>query len=404
MECLVICCHKSHDPILLPDGETVLLGRGPLTQITDKKCSRIQVQLTANYLRKEVLVKQLGNNSSSVGGVNLGKGDSTFLGPGGTFCLLGDKYSHFIYFSRLQPSERERADDEPKSKKACFDTLSDSDDNLTSEDLEDIRREFGQQMVEKIQLQKNKKVDLSKEDLAFCNLRDSWKDIGEELIVFTSRGSEASSKIAGFDLDGTLITTQSGRVFPTSATDWQILCPEIVPKLKDLWHNGYKIVIFTNQLGISRKQLKVADFKSKIEQIISYLKVPVQVLIATGNSIYRKPLTGMWKHLVTQANDDVTVDEKDSFFVGDAAGRPADWEPGKKKDFSCNDRLFAENIGIQFHTPEEFFLGHKLSPFEWPKFLPKNLDAYGSLLNPPNAKLKSEGQELIVMVGYPACK
>ncbi|XP_022805797.1 bifunctional polynucleotide phosphatase/kinase-like [Stylophora pistillata] len=402
MECLVICCHKSHDPILLPDGETVLLGRGPLTQITDKKCSRNQVQLTANYLKKEVLVKQLGNNSSSVGGVNLGKGDSTFLGPGGTFCLLGDKYSHFIYFSRLQPSERERADDEPKSKKACFDTLSDSDDNLTSEDLEDIRREFGQQMVEKIQLQKNKKVDRSKEDLAFCNLRDSWKDIGEELIVFTSRGSEASSKIAGFDLDGTLITTQSGRVFPTSATDWQILCPEIVPKLKGLWHNGYKIVIFTNQLGISRKQLKVADFKSKIEQIISYLKVPVQVLIATGNSIYRKPLTGMWKHLVTQANDDVTVDEKDSFFVGDAAGRPADWEPGKKKDFSCNDRLFAENIGIQFHTPEEFFLGHKLSPFEWPKFLPKNLDAYGSLLNPPNAKLKSEGQELIVMVGYPA--
>lgn len=64
--------------------------------------------------------------------------------------------------------------------------------------------------------------------------------------------------------------------------------------------------------------------------------------------------------------------------------------------------MFAENIGTQFHTPEEFFLKYKPSPFEWPKFLPKNLDANGSLLNPSNAKLKSEGQELIVMVGYPA--
>lgn len=86
-------------------------------------------------------------------------------------------------------------DDEPKAKKACFDTLSDSDDNLTSEDLEDIRREFGQEMVEKIRPQNNKKVDLLKGDLDSCNLRESWKDIGGELIVFTCRGMEASSKV-----------------------------------------------------------------------------------------------------------------------------------------------------------------------------------------------------------------
>lgn len=143
----------------------------------------------------KLFANQLGNNSSSVGGVSLSKGDSTFLGPGGTFCLLGDKYSHFIYFSQLQPSERDKNDDEPKAKKACFDTLSDSDDNLTSEDLEDIRREFGQEMVEKIRPQNNKKVDLLKGDLDSCNLRESWKDIGGELIVFTCRGMEASSKV-----------------------------------------------------------------------------------------------------------------------------------------------------------------------------------------------------------------
>jgi len=33
-------------------------------------------------------------------------------------------------------------------------------------------------------------------------------------------------------------------------------------------------------------------------------------------------------------------------YVGDAAGRAKAWAPGKPKDFSCSDRMFAANIGI----------------------------------------------------------
>ena len=44
-------------------------------------------------------------------------------------------------------------------------------------------------------------------------------------------------------------------------------------------------------------------------------------------------------------NGDVDVNIDDSLFVGDAAGRPAGWVKGKKKDFACSDRLFAMNIG-----------------------------------------------------------
>lgn len=39
------------------------------------------------------------------------------------------------------------------------------------------------------------------------------------------------------------------------------------------------------------------------------------------------------------------LDLSTSFYVGDAAGRPANWQPGKKKDFACSDRLFALNLG-----------------------------------------------------------
>lgn len=47
----------------------------------------------------------------------------------------------------------------------------------------------------------------------------------------------------------------------------------------------------------------------------------------------------MWNHVSSNCHDD------SSFYVGDAAGRTANWKPGKKKDFSSSDRLFASNIG-----------------------------------------------------------
>eukprot|EP00122_Pirum_gemmata_P015586 Pgem_evm1s14573 len=51
--------------------------------------------------------------------------------------------------------------------------------------------------------------------------------------------------------------------------------------------------------------------------------------------------------LVASLNDGVDIDKEKSFFVGDAAGRGAGWQPKAKKDFSCSDRKFALNAGIR---------------------------------------------------------
>ncbi len=60
--------------------------------------------------------------------------------------------------------------------------------------------------------------------------------------------------------------------------------------------------------------------------------------ITIGRSCFLSP--GLCrKYLLILAQD-----KKDSYFVGDAAGR-AD-------DFASTDRKFALNIGIQFYTPE----------------------------------------------------
>uniref|UniRef100_A0A8C3BH37 Polynucleotide kinase 3'-phosphatase n=1 Tax=Cairina moschata TaxID=8855 RepID=A0A8C3BH37_CAIMO len=196
----------------------------------------------------------------------------------------------------------------------------------------------------------------------------SWEHHGP-LLVYTPPGVQPRSQVRGgaFDLDGTLITTKSGRVFPTGPDDWRILYPEIPKKLKQLQSDGYK------------------------------------VMVATAPGIYRKPVLGMWDHLCEKANGAVAVSVPGSLYVGDAAGRPPNWAPGrKKKDFSCSDRLFALNAALPFHTPEEFFLGWAPAPFDLPTFDPRTLDPEAPLHDPPDAPLLAPGPEVVVAVGFPA--
>lgn len=137
---------------------------------------------------------QLGNTSSCVGGVNLNKGDSASLGPGGMFCLLGDSYRYFIHFTSTS-SEKDVPDREPRAKKARCDTLSDSDDdNLSQEDLEDIRREFGHEMVEKIQQNQKQQQEVVKQENSL-GFEHCWENIEGKLIIFTSKGIEGRSKV-----------------------------------------------------------------------------------------------------------------------------------------------------------------------------------------------------------------
>jgi DNA 3'-phosphatase len=62
------------------------------------------------------------------------------------------------------------------------------------------------------------------------------------------------------------------------------------------------------------------------------LDIPLSIYAATQADEYRKPRTGMWKELMEDYDLDLDdrLDLKGSFFVGDAAGRPA--------DHSCSDR------------------------------------------------------------------
>ncbi|WKY04717.1 hypothetical protein Q1695_005602 [Nippostrongylus brasiliensis] len=224
----------------------------------------------------------------------------------------------------------------------------------------------------------------------------------DEILIFTHKDCAPRAKIAAFDMDGTLVTTKSGKVFPVDNNDWRIIYDKVAPRLKKLHsEEDYKIVIFTNQKGIQVGKVDKNGFKRKMEAVITKLGIPAQAFVAIGDGHYRKPCTGMWKELV-EANEDMEIDMDNSLYVGDAAGRHKT-KTRPKKDHSCADRFFAANLGLRFYTPEEFFLGQKTSePWGPPSFDPAAyLDSKRPLLEPEDAPLPSSMKEVIVIVGFP---
>lgn len=61
---------------------------------------------------------------------------------------------------------------------------------------------------------------------------------------------------------------------------------------------GFKIVLFTNQAGLTNGKVNPKEFRQKLSDIKNKLDVPFQAFIAPGTSIYRKPAVGMWNYLV----------------------------------------------------------------------------------------------------------
>lgn len=69
----------------------------------------------------------------------------------------------------------------------------------------------------------------------------------------------------------------------------------------------------------------------------------------------RKPRVGGWQEMLKVLGVDASqVGMDESFYCGDAAGRPK--IAGRSKDFAATDYKFAVNLGIKFHTSEDLFL------------------------------------------------
>lgn len=204
-----------------------------------------------------VLVKQLGANVSALNGFALVQHREYKAFHGDVLEILHNKYFHRIAFDPV-PSTIE-----VKSETAT----QIPDKSSLKRTRTPVRPESG------------KKIKLTEPSASIDN---SWKSVGSgKLLVFTAKGVTSSTKvicfvlnttswhvltifltqIASFDIDGTIISTKSGNVFPKSPDDWQIGFPQVPATLKQLLKDGYKIVFFTNQGGIGTGKTNEAEWK-----------------------------------------------------------------------------------------------------------------------------------------------
>lgn len=159
------------------------------------------------------------------------------------------------------------------------------------------------------------------------------------------------TKLFLLDLDGTLITSKSGKLFAFDENDWIFLGspPELLQKLHT---EGWTLALVTNQANWQTSP----GSKAKVESVLATLTEingwAPYCLVATATKkerdiVYRKPGRGLFdKFMELTGTSTRTLTE--IRMCGDAVGPEDPYPPYR---WASSDRLFAETIGATFVRP-----------------------------------------------------
>ena len=107
-------------------------------------------------------------------------------------------------------------------------------------------------------------------------------------------------KLAIFDLDDTLTVTVVSGSFTKENANCKLKFKEIPNKLQELVFRGFRIIIVTNQMGISKEHISIEDFTKKIGKLSDAVKVPFMVLVSVKDDEFRKPAIGSFLFILRE--------------------------------------------------------------------------------------------------------
>jgi bifunctional polynucleotide phosphatase/kinase len=190
-----------------------------------------------------------------------------------------------------------------------------------------------------------------------------WSALHGSFLIRVDPRSKPNPKIAAFDLDDTIQKTKSGRpgYAVTDISDFVFWSDEVLPTIRKIHGEGrgHRIVLFSNQGGVkgALDGKRASVVRARVDALAKHLAVPLDFFCGTQSGPakdphgYRKPGIGAWAYFAKHLNGGLEIDTKASYYVGDAAGRLS--------DHSDSDLVFARNVGIEFFTPEAFFVRSK---------------------------------------------
>lgn len=185
-------------------------------------------------------------------------------------------------------------------------------------------------------------------------------------------------KVAFMDADSNLRIAPSGKPSANFANDVQVL-PCVGYRLSQLVESGYLIAVASNQGGIKKGfvEIEVADqaLQETMRQIVERNKnafvhwydfaEDYKSSMSSGAETeikdrFRKPGRGMAMKLEQAlAELGYTIDKEASFMAGDSLfkKKAGDIKPNGEAgiQFSNSDRCFAQNYGIRYFDPADFF-------------------------------------------------
>lgn len=200
-----------------------------------------------------------------------------------------------------------------------------------------------------------------------------------------SKMGKQNENYACFDLDDTLITTKSGKKFPANENDWKFKFDNVIEKIRELNENRYNIIVITNQGGLKKKEYGIEKWKIKIDNIVKQLDVPIKICVAISKDMYRKPFPTFFDKIKNSY-----MDYENSFYCGDACGRP--------KDHGDSDLKFALNCKLKFMIPEHIFDNTK-NKFPDVKYIDFSKYKKDKTQLDQDSIIKLGKNEMIIMVG-----